>query len=170
MLAVNYSSLRNNLKEYLDRVTDDCDTLLITRKADHNVVAMSEDSHENIKEVLYLLESFGNHQWLVQAMQQFADGSVQAVTVEGTEMQALFSENAWQDYSCWQAQDTKSARKVETLLRDIAADGTAGRPRPLQGDLRGCWSRRITERDRLIYRVTADSIQVLACRYHDEQA
>ena len=38
MLAVNYSTIRNNLKDYCDKVTDDYETVIITRKDEKNVV------------------------------------------------------------------------------------------------------------------------------------
>ena len=41
-----------------------------------------------------------------------------------------------------------------------------GKPEPLTGDLAGFWSRRINEKDRLVYRIAGDEIQILACRYH----
>ena len=40
MLAVNYSTIRNNFKNYCDKVTDDCETVIITRKDENNVVLM----------------------------------------------------------------------------------------------------------------------------------
>lgn len=41
MLAVNYSTIRENLKSYCDRVTDDNETVIITRKDEKNVVIIS---------------------------------------------------------------------------------------------------------------------------------
>lgn len=32
MLAVNYSTIRNNLKDYCDKATDECETVIVTRK------------------------------------------------------------------------------------------------------------------------------------------
>lgn len=32
MLAVNYTNLRDNMKTYMDRVTDDYETMIVTRK------------------------------------------------------------------------------------------------------------------------------------------
>lgn len=43
MLAVNYSTIRNNLKSYCDRVTDDNETVIVTRKDEKNVVLISLD-------------------------------------------------------------------------------------------------------------------------------
>ena len=50
MLAINYTELRNNLKECMDRVTDDYETLIITRKENRNVVMISEEMYNNMLE------------------------------------------------------------------------------------------------------------------------
>ena len=31
MIAANYTDLRGNMKSYFDRVTDECETLVVTR-------------------------------------------------------------------------------------------------------------------------------------------
>lgn len=41
MLAVNYSTVRENLKKYCDAVTDDQETVIVTRKGEKNVVIIS---------------------------------------------------------------------------------------------------------------------------------
>ncbi|MFX6622232.1 Txe/YoeB family addiction module toxin, partial [Acinetobacter baumannii] len=38
----------------------------------------------------------------------------------------------------------------------------------LIGDLSGFWSRRIDEKNRLVYEVTDSAITILSCRYHYE--
>ncbi len=48
MLAVNYSTIRNNLKDYCDKVTDDGETVIVTRKNEKNVVLMSLEQYNNI--------------------------------------------------------------------------------------------------------------------------
>jgi antitoxin YefM len=45
MLAVNYSTIRNNLKEYCDKVTDDLETVIVTRKDEKNVVIISLEEY-----------------------------------------------------------------------------------------------------------------------------
>ena len=37
MLAVNYTNLRENMKSYMDKVTDDYETMIVTRKNNRNV-------------------------------------------------------------------------------------------------------------------------------------
>lgn len=41
MLAVNYSTIRENLKSYCDKVTDENETVIVTRKDEKNVVIIS---------------------------------------------------------------------------------------------------------------------------------
>ena len=57
MLAVNYTNLRENMKNYMDKVTDDYETMIVTRKNNRNVVMMSEESYNNLMENLYLMEA-----------------------------------------------------------------------------------------------------------------
>lgn len=43
---------------------------------------------------------------------------------------------------------------------------TIGKPELLSGNLSEFWSRRINDKDRLIYKIDADNVYILACRYH----
>ena len=49
MLAVNYSTIRNNLKGYCDRVTNESETVIVTRKDEKNVVIISLDEYNSLK-------------------------------------------------------------------------------------------------------------------------
>lgn len=49
MLAVNYSTIRNNLKDYCDKATDYNETVIVTRKNEKNVVLMSLDSYNQLE-------------------------------------------------------------------------------------------------------------------------
>ena len=83
-------------------------------------------------------------------------------------MNKVFTENGWLDYEYWQSQDRKTLKRINLLLKDIERNGHRGigKPEPLMGDLAGFWSRRINERDRLIYTIDETDIIILACRYH----
>lgn len=48
MLAVNYSTIRNNLKDYCDKATDEAETVIVTRKNEKNVVLMSLEQYNSI--------------------------------------------------------------------------------------------------------------------------
>ena len=83
-------------------------------------------------------------------------------------MNKVFTENAWVDYLFWEREDRKTLKKINTLLEDISRNGNTGigKPEPLTGDLSGYWSRRINDRDRLIYRIDEQNVYILSCRYH----
>ncbi|WP_138304661.1 Txe/YoeB family addiction module toxin [Agathobacter rectalis] len=42
----------------------------------------------------------------------------------------------------------------------------SGKPEALSGDLAGFWSRRINDKDRLIYKIDDKNVYILACRFH----
>ncbi len=48
MLAVNYSTIRNNLKGYCDKATDNDETVIVTRKDEKNVVIISLEKYNQI--------------------------------------------------------------------------------------------------------------------------
>lgn len=67
MLAVNYTDLRDNMKTYLDKVTDDYETMIITRKDNKNVVMLSEESYNNLMENVYIMGNNKNYDWLMES-------------------------------------------------------------------------------------------------------
>ncbi len=83
-------------------------------------------------------------------------------------MNKMFSDNAWQDFLIWMREDRKTAKKIASLLADIERNGNEGlgKPESLKGNLSGYWSRRITEKDRLIYRFDETTIYIAACKGH----
>ena len=83
-------------------------------------------------------------------------------------MLVCFTENGWADYNSWQQEDKKTVKKINELLKDIDRNKYSGlgKPEPLSGDLSGFWSRRINDKDRLIYKVENNEIKVISCRYH----
>ncbi|ATP41094.1 prevent-host-death protein [Solibacillus sp. R5-41] len=74
MDAVHYSVLRDNLKSYMNRVTDDYETLIITRNNNKNVVMMSLDQYNNLMENLHLIGNEVNHAVLMKSMKQLEQG------------------------------------------------------------------------------------------------
>ena len=83
-------------------------------------------------------------------------------------MNKAFTDIGWEDYLYWQTEDRKTLRKINTFFKDIQRNGNEGigKPEPLTGDLSGFWSRRINQKDRLIYALEMDQIIIIACRYH----
>lgn len=83
-------------------------------------------------------------------------------------MNKIFADTGWQDYLYWQTEDCKTLKKINQLVNDIERNGNEGigKPEPLSGNLSGYWSRRINDKDRLIYRIDENNMYILACRYH----
>lgn len=73
-----------------------------------------------------------------------------------------------QDLEHWVATDRKLALKVFALMKAARRDPFRGigKPEPLRHLGPDVWSRRITQQDRLVYRVYADKIDFLQARYH----
>ena len=67
MLAVNYTNLRENMKTYMDKVTDDYETMIVTRKDNRNVVMISEESYNNLMENVYVMGNKANYDWLLES-------------------------------------------------------------------------------------------------------
>ena len=70
----------------------------------------------------------------------------------------------------WVREDRKIARRINELLTDIERNGHEGigKPEALRHDLSGYWSRRITQKDRLIYSFDEKNIYIAACKGHYE--
>ena len=75
MLAVNYTNLRENMKKYMDQVTDDYETLIVTRKDNKNVVMISEEAYNNLMENIHVMGDKANYDWLMQSKAQLEKGN-----------------------------------------------------------------------------------------------
>ena len=80
----------------------------------------------------------------------------------------VWDDDAWEDYLYWQTQDKKTLKKINALIKDIDRNGYdgIGKPEPLTGDLTGYWSRRIDEKNRLVYKIADGTIRIAQCRTH----
>lgn len=56
MIAVNYTNIRENLKTYCDKVNDEDETVIITRKDNKNVVLISQNEYNNMLENIKVLK------------------------------------------------------------------------------------------------------------------
>jgi antitoxin YefM len=77
MRIVNFSEARNNLKSVLDKVIDDADYTIITRRDSEDAVVMSLETFNSFMETFYLLRSPGNAAHLTKSIKQFKEGKVQ---------------------------------------------------------------------------------------------
>lgn len=74
MQVVTFTEARNNLKTILDRVVDDADYTVITRRDAEDAVIMSLDSFNSLLETVYLLKSPANATHLARSIEQFKSG------------------------------------------------------------------------------------------------
>ena len=81
-----------------------------------------------------------------------------------------FSSQAFDELTDWIQTDVKTAKKITELLNECRRTPFEGKgkPEPLKGNLKGKWSRRITQEHRLVYTVDDERIHVLACKGHYE--
>ena len=79
-----------------------------------------------------------------------------------------FHQSAFEQYSEWAKIDKKLFARIRRLILDSAKEPFLGigKPEPLKGDLRGYWSRRITDEHRLVYKVTDEFITITSCKFH----
>ena len=83
-------------------------------------------------------------------------------------MNIFWQENAWFEYLYWQTQDKKTLRRINNLLNDIERNGynCIGKPEPLKGDLAGWWSARIDEKNRLLFKIDGEILEIYQCGTH----
>ena len=83
-------------------------------------------------------------------------------------MRKIWSDEAWEDYLDWQMQDKKTLRRINLLIKDAERNPYTGlgKPEPLRGDLSGFWSRRIDEKNSLVYRFSSDFLEIASCKGH----
>jgi toxin YoeB len=82
--------------------------------------------------------------------------------------EAVFHPEFRQDLRYWVETDRKVALRAFELMEGILRDPFTGigKPEPLKYMMAGCWSRRLTQEHRLVYRVSGTRIDFLQARYH----
>jgi toxin YoeB len=80
----------------------------------------------------------------------------------------IFSDEAWEDYLCWQEQDKRMVDRINKLIRETKREPFTGvgKPEPLKHALSGFWSRRITDEHRMVYRVEKNALEIVQLRFH----
>ncbi len=83
-------------------------------------------------------------------------------------MNKIWHDYAWEDYLYWQKQDKKTLKRINELLKDIDRNGYSGigKPEPLRENLKGWWSRRIDDKNRIVYRISNHQIEIAQCGSH----
>lgn len=83
-------------------------------------------------------------------------------------MPKIWHDQAWEDYIYWQNQDKKMLKKINNLLKDISRNGyqCTGKAEPLKGDLSGFYSVRIDSKNRIVFRINNNNIEIAQCGSH----
>ncbi len=82
-------------------------------------------------------------------------------------MKIVWTKLSRAQYLSW-AGDKLRLKRINRMIEEIKIDPGVGigRPERLRGSLAGWWSRRISDGDRLVYRVDGDELHIIQCRYH----
>ncbi len=83
-------------------------------------------------------------------------------------MKLIFADEAWEDYIYWQKQDKRMVERINKLIVETQREPFTGigKPEALKHALSGFWSRRITEEDRMVYRLEGNDLFIEQLRYH----
>lgn len=83
-------------------------------------------------------------------------------------MRLVFTANGWADYTYWLDTNRPILKRLTKVIDATLRDPSSGigKPELLRENLAGCWSRRITEEHRLVYRVDGGDLVILQARYH----
>ncbi len=83
-------------------------------------------------------------------------------------MKKTWHDEAWEEYVNWQTQDKKTLKKINRLLSDIDRNGyyCTGKPEPLKGNLSGFWSVHIDDKNRIVFRIADDVLEIAECGSH----
>jgi antitoxin YefM len=76
MRTINFSDARRHLKEVLDRVVDEADVTIITRRDADDVVVMSLSEYNSWKETDYLFSTPANTRHLHKSLAELKAGRV----------------------------------------------------------------------------------------------
>ncbi|MGO9079065.1 MAG: Txe/YoeB family addiction module toxin [Streptosporangiaceae bacterium] len=83
-------------------------------------------------------------------------------------MKLYITSGALEDLEAWSTTNPKVVSRIIRLIAEATRTPRSGTGKPerlkhLGGEV---WSRRITEKDRLVYEIQHDAIVVIACRFH----
>jgi toxin YoeB len=80
----------------------------------------------------------------------------------------VFSKRYLEDAKFWNQTSPSVAQRLDRLVSEIMGSPFSGigKPEPLQHELQGFWSRRLTAADRVIYRVTRETVEFHSARFH----
>lgn len=83
-------------------------------------------------------------------------------------MRKIWHDEAWEEYVEWQTRDKAILKKINNLIRDISRNGynCAGHLEPLKGDRMGFYSVHIDKKNRLVFCIHDDILEIAECGSH----
>jgi toxin YoeB len=83
----------------------------------------------------------------------------------------VFTGKAYADFVEWSKTNRKIFEKISILIEETSRTPFKGmgKPEALRHQLKGYWSRRITEEHRLVYKVIGNEVQIISCKYHYQE-
>ena len=83
-------------------------------------------------------------------------------------MRKIWHDDAWEEYTDWQIKDKKTLKKINNLIKDIDRNryNGIGKPEALCGNWTGFYSVSIDEKNRLVFRISDDVIEIAQCGSH----
>ncbi len=76
----------------------------------------------------------------------------------------IFTKTALKDIDVWKKSGNKSVlKKIETILNELIESPTSGtgQPEELKHNFSGYWSRRISQKDRIVYSIDEENSEVI---------
>jgi len=74
MDITTYTSFRQNLKSFLDKVIINHSPLFVTRSSGEDVVVLSKSDYESMQETFYLIKSPNNATRLLKGLKEYEQG------------------------------------------------------------------------------------------------
>lgn len=74
MKALSYTNVRKNFADTMNKIAEDHEPVLITRKNSESVIMLSLEDYESLNETAYLLKSPKNALRLLESIKQIEDG------------------------------------------------------------------------------------------------
>lgn len=83
-------------------------------------------------------------------------------------MQKKWHDEAWEEYLYWQTQDKKTLKKINKLIESIDRNGyeCEGNPEALKENWTGFWSVRIDKKNRIVFRINDEGLEIAQCGSH----
>lgn len=82
-----------------------------------------------------------------------------------------FTDKGWEHFTSWDDEDKKTGKKIKKLIKSITRDGAMkgeGKPEKLKNET-DMYSRRIDDKNRLIYIANEGNYTITSCRGHYDE-